>query len=173
VIGRRNPRRNIVLSGFHCCQAEQTGSALARRLKRQLVSVDGEMARRERLSVQRLIGLGKPPQPGKLEEWVIRDITYRENLVVVMDHPPQSNGHSYAELREHSYTVFLDTPFAVLWERIEREPGLGDMVLERERRGVYDLWLAGREHFEQCDLQLSSAGDPSQLSKLIAHCFFT
>jgi shikimate kinase len=159
--------------GFPGCMVDQVSKQLARRLWRQTISIENEVERRKRLSIHRLTGLGKPPQPNVLEEHVIRDITYRENLVAVLGHSIQLNGHSGMELREHSYTVFLDTPFAILWERMERDPDLSDLVLEQGRRGVYSQWLAEREHFEQCDLQLLTADDPDHLSKLIAHCFIT
>lgn len=171
---RRNPQRNIVLSGFYGCRSEEVGRDLARRMRRPFVSVPAEIERRRLLNLSRLTGLGQPPSDQKLAEWVIRDVSYRQSSIAVLGNNSMSVARQFDELKIFSFLVFLDPPFSALWERIERDAGLGDMVLELGRHGIYDLWLKHRAQYEFSNLQVFvPPEDTSFIAKLVAHCFFT
>lgn len=143
-------------------------------MRRSYFHVPAEIERRKRLNLFKLTGLGAPPSDARLEEWVIRDLAFRRGMVATLGIDSLANATCGEELRVFSYLVFIDPPFPVLWERIERDPSLGDMVLELGRNGIYEKWLAHRENYSFTNLQLFSPVDEvSFLSKLIAHCFFT
>jgi hypothetical protein len=163
-----------VLSGFYGCPLEDVGRDLARRLRRPLFQVAAEVARRRRHNLHQLTGLGRPVSDDQLEEWVIRDLSFRRGTVAVLDVNSLNVAEQFSELKVFSYLVFLDPPFPALWERIERDPALSDLVLELGRPGLYERWLAHREQYAFCNLQLlAPPHDVLFLSKLIAHCFFT
>jgi len=171
---RRHPQRNIVLSGFYGCPLIEVGRDLARRLRRPLFQVSAEVARRRRHNLHQLTGLGKPIGDAQLEEWVIRDLSLRRGMVAVLGVDSLQLADYFAELRVFSYLVFLDPPFPTLWERIVSDGSLNDLVLERGRDGLHDLWLRHREQHSFCNLQLFVPPDDAiQISKLVAHCFFT
>jgi len=164
---------NIVLTGFYCSGARETGRELARRLRRPLIDVPMEIKRRQRLSMFRLPGKGPPPSSRTLEEWVIRDLSYRRETVVVLGLDTLAREINREELDVFSFVVFIDPPFPVLWERIRRESSLSDMVLEHGRSGFYEMWLELRGYYEQCQLQLFvQPNAPVHTSKLVSHCFF-
>ena len=164
---------NIVLTGFYGCGARDVGRELARRLRRPCLEVAQEIKRRQRLSAFRLPGQGQPPSSRTLEEWVIRDLSYRRQSVVVLNLDTLANEINRDELDVFSYLVFIDPPFDKLWERIERDPGLADMVRDLGRQGFYEMWLDLRQYYERCQLQLFVPPDtPVHTSKLVAHCFF-
>jgi len=171
---RRHPQRNIVLSGFYGCRLDEVGRDLAHRLRRPLFQVPAEIARRRRHNLHQLTGLGRPVSDEQLAEWVIRDLSFRRGTVAVLDVNSMNVAAQFSELKIFSYLVFLDPPFPALWERIERDPDLSDLVLELGRDGLYERWLRHREQYDFCNLQLFVPPDDVVfLSKLVAHCFFT
>lgn len=163
-----------MLSGFNGCPLIEVGRDLARRLRRSLFVVPAEVARRRRLNLHQLTGLGRAVSDEQLEEWVIRDLSLRRGMVAVLGVDSLRVAEHFAELSVFSYLVFLDPPFAALWERIVSDPGLNDLVLELGRDGMHERWLKHREQYTFCNLQLFvPPDDPTRLSQLIAHCFFT
>jgi shikimate kinase len=171
---RRHPQRNIVLSGFYGCRLDEVGRDLARRMRRPLFQVPAEIARRRRHNLHELTGLGRPVSDEQLEEWVIRDLSFRRGTVAVLDVNSLNVAEQFSELKVFSYLVFLDPPFPALWERIERDPNLSDLVLELGRAGLYERWLRHREQYDFCNLQLFVPPDDVVfMSKLVTHCFFT
>lgn len=171
---RRHPQRNIILTGFYCSGTERVGRELARRMRRPFFDVTSEIKRRERLARFKLPGTGPVPSSRKLEEWVIRDLAYRREAVVTLGLDTLANETNFEELQVFSYIVFIDPPFAVLWDRIQQDSAFAELVQEQGREGFHELWLELRASYELCNLQLFGALDqPARLSKLIAHCFYT
>ena len=163
-----------MLTGFYCCNAFNAGRELARRMRRPFIDVPSEIKRRQRLALFRMPSAGPPASSRRLEEYVVRDMAYRRESVVVLGMDTLANEVNNDELHVFSYLVFIDPPFPVLWERIRRSPGLSDQVLELGRNGFYDMWLELRPTYEQCDLQLfAPPTEPAFLSKLISHCFYS
>jgi shikimate kinase len=173
-VAGRHPQRNIVITGFVKAGKTAVGRELARRMRRPFTDLPGEVARRQRLALSQLVGVGPRISPEVLEERLIADLAFRREVVAATGCDELTDQRVIEELRVFSFVVFLDPPFAELWRRIQQDPERSQQAEWNNRDKVLARWVDWRERYLHCDLQLVTPSQHARhVASLILHCFYT
>jgi shikimate kinase len=170
----RDPQRNIVLAGFTCAGKSSVGRLLARYLRRPFVDLPAEGARRAKLSLQAITGLGQPVDTAAITRKLTMEFAYRRGMVGALAADTLDDRELARELKVNAYIVFLDAHFEELWRRIQQDPD-HRLFAQGVNRGELLLKLQRlRPGYERCELQLFNADmEPERAVKLITHCFLS
>ena len=144
----RKPRR-VVIVGFMAAGKTSVALALARLLNCEMVDLDAIISEHEKRTIAELITERGEDAFRGVETFMLRDVLERMTTFVLA-----LGGGAWAFetnrnlIAEHEcLTVWLDAPFNLCWQRIEREHGTRPLALERqsahrlfrERRPLYEL----------------------------------
>jgi shikimate kinase len=144
----------ILLTGFMCAGKTTIGLALARLLDCSVLDLDEAITRRRGLSIQAIIDEEGEARFRKLEADALREALENNAARIIA-----LGGGTWAHERNraliaahHGFTVWLDAPFELCWQRIIRE---GDTrPLARDREKARHLYEARRPLYELAPLRV-------------------
>jgi shikimate kinase len=150
-----NHRRALVITGFMGCGKSEVARALAHRFDLTLIDLDDKIATQHgRTAAQLIIDEGEPAFR------VIETDTLREVLkshtatVIALGGGAWITKANRELIAEHEgLAVWLDTPFAVCWQRIAASAA--DRPLGRTREQAEQLFHLRRPIYQLADIQVA------------------
>ncbi len=118
---RRTRRRNVFLIGFMAAGKTRLGPVLASRLGRRFVDADAEIERRERRTIAQIFAEKGEALFRRLEVGVVARAARDDGQVVAVGGGAVMDPRNVVAMREGGVIVYLETPFAVLFDRAERQ----------------------------------------------------
>ena len=144
----------ILITGFMCAGKTTVGEALARRLNCSMLDLDRLIAERMGRSVQAIIDEEGEARFRALEERELRYALEKTAArVIALGGGAWANARNRALIARHrGFTVWLDAPFELCWQRIT---GAGDTrPLARRREQARRLYEARRAIYELAPLRV-------------------
>lgn len=145
----------IVITGFMGCGKSQIARALAHELKLPLIDLDDKIATLHGRTAAQLINEEGEPAFREIETSTLREVLQSKAATVIA----LGGGAWITETNRELVTahggvaVWLDTPFAVCWQRIEASTE--DRPLGRTRAQAEELFNLRRPIYQLADLHVS------------------
>jgi shikimate kinase len=132
----------IFITGFMGAGKTTVAASLARRLNCRLIDLDRFIAAREGRSIQQIIDEDGEARFRELETSALRDVLEddAEAYVVALGGGAWTIEQNRALITEHDgFTVWLDAPFHVCWQRIRMTRQVRPLARDRQKaRRLYD-----------------------------------
>jgi shikimate kinase len=146
-------RRPVVITGFMGAGKTTVAAALAERLGRPLIDLDRFIAEREGRTAQMIIDEDGEARFREIENEALRDALNTDAGVIALGGGTWTIERNRALIGERTlYTVWLDAPFELCWQRIES--AIHTRPLARERGKAHTLYKARRADYRQARLRL-------------------
>ncbi len=113
--------KNIVLIGFMGAGKSVTGKYLAVKLKREIVSTDEGIERKEGRAITAIFQESGEAYFRKCEEDLIADLSRRENLVIDCGGGIVLNKKNVARLKKTGILIYLKTSPEVVYQRLKHQ----------------------------------------------------
>ncbi|HEY6939694.1 MAG TPA: shikimate kinase [Terriglobales bacterium] len=167
---RRTPAapraHSVFLAGFMGAGKTSVGEALAAHLGCQFIDLDGRIEARQGRKISDIFRDSGESEFRRLEseelQRVVAEVEGRASVVALgggtFVHP--ANAHS---LRNCGYTVFLDAPVELLWQRA-REQGARPLAVSENH--FRQLYAARRSRYMEADCCVQTGGRP--LAEVVA-----
>ena len=150
-------RRPVVITGFMGAGKTTVAAALAERLGRPLIDLDQFIAEREGRTAQVIIDEDGEARFREIESEALRDALETEAGVIALGGGTWTIERNRALISEQTlYTVWLDAPFELCWQRIES--AIHARPLARERGKAHRLYHQRRADYRQARLRLKVDG---------------
>lgn len=142
-------RRRIVITGFMAAGKTSVAKALARQLGCEMIDLDEIISEHEKQTINDLIRERGEDAFRRAETLMLDSLLEKTPArVIALGGGAWTIERNRDLIKEHDcLTVWLDAPFNLCWERIEREQGTRPLALDRqsahrlyrERRTLYEL----------------------------------
>ncbi|HEX8776353.1 MAG TPA: shikimate kinase [Pyrinomonadaceae bacterium] len=145
----------ILITGFMGAGKTTVGAALARRLDCRMLDLDEYIERREGRSVQAIIDEEGEARFRQIEARALREALEDDTArIIMLGGGTWMSDDNRALIAEHTgFTVWLDTPFELCWQRITRA---GETrPLARDRQQARRLYQSRRNIYELAQLRMS------------------
>lgn len=144
----------ILITGFMCVGKSTIGAALARLLETSFLDLDQFIAAREGESVPAIINRSGEEHFRRAETRALHAVLSGGLArIVALGGGTWTIPRNRELIRERGgMVVWLDAPFELCWERIER--AADERPLARERTRAQELFQARRVLYEQADLRV-------------------
>ncbi|HLL16527.1 MAG TPA: shikimate kinase [Pyrinomonadaceae bacterium] len=154
-----SPQRRIVLAGFMCAGKTTVARALAARLGCAMLDTDDRIVEREGRSIEAIIEGDGEPRFRQIERDALGDILERDEArVVALGGGTWASAENRSLVAAHGcLTVWLDAPFELCWQRIEKSADARPLARERER--ARQLYEARRAAYELAELRIEITED--------------
>ena len=139
----------ILITGFMAAGKTTVAAALAQRLDCRMLDLDEFIAEREGRSIQKIIDEDGEARFRLTEESALREALENETArVIALGGGTWTREQNRALITEHDgFTVWLDAPFELCWQRIIRAGDIRPLARDKEqagrlyeeRRAVYEL----------------------------------
>ncbi|SMP06466.1 shikimate kinase [Desulfurobacterium pacificum] len=147
----------IALAGFMGCGKSSVGKVVAKELGWKFLDLDEEIERVTGKKIREIFESGGEEKFRRVEREVLESVLNREgNLVISLGGGTPTWGDNLSLLKEKALLIYLDTPFDVLWKRIEgdRERPLASLGKEK----VKALFERRKKFYEEADLIVDTSG---------------
>ncbi len=149
--------RNIILCGFMGCGKSTVGLLLARRLKFRFLDLDCAIEEQAGMSIPEIFEKQGEAAFRDLEHQAVLSLAGRQGLVVPTGGGVLTRQENIASLRASGTVVYINTPFALCYQRISSTDR--PLVQSRTRDELYDLYRERRNHYRAaCDIEVSGIG---------------
>jgi len=141
-------QRRIVLVGFMCAGKTTVARALAARLDCAMLDTDAALVERARRSIEAIIEADGEPRFRQVERDALGDILERDDArVVALGGGTWVSAENRALIAAHRcLSVWLDAPFELCWQRIEKSADARPLARDHER--ARELYEARRAAYE-------------------------
>ncbi len=148
------PTQPIIITGFMGAGKTITASALARRLGCMMIDLDQFIEEREGRTAQVIIDEDGEPRFREMESEALREALEKENVrIIALGGGSWTIARNRSLINEHSgFTIWLDAPFKLCWERIVRDNDL--RPLARNLDDARKLYDERRELYAQAALRV-------------------
>ncbi len=150
------PQGPIVIAGFMACGKTALASALADRLNCKMIDLDEVITKREGRSPAEIIEADGEPAFRTVETIALHDVLKDASIgVIALGGGAWISDASRQLIDQYAtFSVWLDTPFEVCWERI----ALSEVVrpLGRSKEDTEKLYDCRRTVYELADLRLEA-----------------
>jgi shikimate kinase len=136
----RESRQPIIITGFMGAGKTTVAQALAERLGCRMLDLDEFIGEREGRTAQVIIDEDGEARFRQIETEALRDALETDAGVISLGGGTWTIPGNRTLIREHtSYTVWLDAPFDLCWQRIQPEHNVRPLARDRARaRTLYD-----------------------------------
>jgi shikimate kinase len=137
--------RRIVLTGFMCAGKSTVAHALAARLNCAMIDTDAALVERACRSIEAIIEEDGEARFRQIERDTLRDILERADArVVALGGGAWTLAENRALIAAHDcFSVWLDAPFELCWQRITNSADARPLAREREHaRELYEARCA-------------------------------
>ena len=163
----RHPQRNIVLTGFHAAGKSAVGLELSRRMRRPFIDVGAELRRRR--SRMRVLSIGALDEQDA-QRSLLTDLSYRQETIFEL---PVDIASVYTELRDFSFSVFIDPPIEATFARLAADRRYRELLDDYGEEALLHKLNALRPRLLDCDLHLVGDYPPQRAAALVIHGFYT
>jgi shikimate kinase len=147
----------IALAGFMGCGKSSVGKVVAKELGWKFLDLDEEIERVTGKKIREIFESGGEEKFRRVEREVLESVLNREgNLVISLGGGTPTWGDNLSLLKEKTLLIYLDTPFDVLWERIEGDEERPLASLGKEK--VRELFERRKGFYEKADLIVDTSG---------------
>lgn len=136
------PSRRIVLTGFMGAGKTSVAEALASQFDCRMIDLDALIAGREGRSNTAIIDEDGEARFREMEARALLDaLQFRDAHIIALGGGTWTLEHNRELIGEHNcFTVWLDAPFALCWQRIDNEDNLRPLARDQEEtKRLYDL----------------------------------
>ena len=159
----------IVITGFMGCGKTEVAHCLAQRLGFEMVDLDEVITKREARTPAELISAAVEPFFRAVETRALAALLTQDSAAVIALGGGAWIESSNRDLigQSESTSVWLDTPFAVCWQRIEADPK--DRPLGRTSQQAKELFEKRRPIYRLAQIHVQVSGDetPDELAVVI------
>lgn len=152
---RRN--RNLVLVGFMGTGKTEVGRALAKRLRREFVDMDEEIARLAGKSVREIFQQDGEAAFRRMERARVRELAARPGRVIAAGGGVGLDPRNLRDLRRTGRLVRLDAPEEEIVERLRGDGGRPLLRGGSERR-IRQMYRARRGLYRSVGVRIDTAG---------------
>ena len=160
---------SIVITGFMGCGKTEVARCLAQRLGFEMVDLDEVITKRENRTPAELISEAGEPFFRAVETHTLAALLTQDTAAVISLGGGAWIESSNRNLIAHyeSTSVWLDTPFAVCWQRIEADPK--DRPLGRTIQQAMELYDHRRPIYQLARIHIQVTGEetPDELAATI------
>ncbi len=147
-------QQNVILCGFMGCGKSTVGLLLARRMKLRFLDLDYYIEEQAGMSIAEIFEKQGEEAFRKLEHQAVLGLAQRQGYVVPTGGGVLTREENIAPLKESGLVVYINTPFALCYQRIASTDR--PLIKTRTREELYELYLARRKHYrEASDLEVS------------------
>lgn len=153
--------RRIVITGFMAVGKTTVAKALAERLNCRMIDLDYIITERERRSVPALINEGGEEQFREAERRALQVVLEMKRArVIALGGGAWTIGSNRALIAAHGcFTVWLDAPFELCWQRIEAGEAVRPLAQDKEKaRRLFD---ERRPLYALAELRISATHEKS------------
>lgn len=160
--------KNIVLTGFMGTGKTVVGKKLSNILKMELIDIDSEIERSEKMSINEIFRRFGEPRFRDLETEMIKKLSKRDNVIISTGGGAVLRDENIHALKEKGVIVCLFATPETILKRTSHSSNRPLLQVEDPLRRIKELLDYRKPFYEKADIMIDTEGKtPSQIAEEI------